>query len=747
MNPKFYDQVTEIYQTAVELPLSEQLEFVKSVCAGDEELFREVESLLENNREAEDFLEFSAFEALSKSFASEDLTGKKIGNYRIVREIGRGGMGAVFLGERADGEFEQKVAIKLVKVGLDSQTVIRRFRRERQILASLEHSGIARLLDGGTIDKGVPFLVMEFVEGVPLNEFCRRQNSIIETRLKIFCEICETVDYAHQRNIIHRDLKPSNILVTNEGKPKLLDFGIAKVFGNQQDSSNKTETIAFAMTPGYASPEQINGENLTRATDIYSLGVILFELVTGTRPYQFDSHSPLEIARIICETEPEKPSVVVSSRRSVVSEKQTLTKQESDNYQSINADLDNIILKSLRKKPEERYASAIELAEDLQRYLSGSPVIAKGESGLYKTAKLVRNHSVLFSIVAVLILLISIFAVFYSRYLPLTETEKTQMAELKTKSREALRLYQAGREAFQKYNADGFRQSVTFFEQAIAQDPEFALAYVGLAESYGEASGSYLSPSEALPKQKKALLKALELDNNLPKIHISLAQTLIGFDHDWIGAEQSFRRAVALAPDSASSRRELAWFLTWMGRTDEALEELKIAKRLEPIAEIPVEMDIAMAFYVARNYEEAKKNFNLVLRSNPDFAPASRGIGWCLVMQNKLSEALSEFGKAQKMSDSNTSLAGIGYVQAKLNNKEAANEILAEFQKRSANGYVNSMVFAIVLTGLNDKKGAIEALEKSFAENYGLIWLKSDPFFDSLRGEPEFQKLLKKLGF
>ena len=234
---------------------------------------------------------------------AKNLIGKKIGNYEIVEQIGAGGMGAVYLAERSDGTFKQKSALKLIKRGMDSDEVLRRFVNERQILASLKHPNIAHLIDGGTTDDGLPFFVLEYVEGATILEYAARENLGLEERLKLFREVCAAVSFAHQNLVIHRDLKPSNILITKNGKVKLLDFGIAKLLNS--DAINQTATQMPIFTPEYASPEQIKSEKLTTATDVYSLGVILYELLTGTRPSKTDSKNIGEIIKSVCETEPE----------------------------------------------------------------------------------------------------------------------------------------------------------------------------------------------------------------------------------------------------------------------------------------------------------------------------------------------------------------------------------------------------------------------------------------------------------
>lgn len=311
MKPDRWKQVREVLDHAIALPDSERTSFLNSACAGDLELRAEVESLLSSHEKAGSiFLQNPPVDlksALPEPARSADRVGRRVGVYQIMEEIGHGGMGEVYRAVRADGQFDKQVAIKLVRVGLDTASVLERFRHERQILASLDHPNIARLHDGGTTEDGIPYLVMELIEGIPIDQYCEDHQLDIPDRLQLFIQVCGAVQYAHQRLVIHRDIKPSNILVTADGVPKLLDFGIAKIL----DSSAGVETtMVRPMTPEYASPEQIRGTPITTATDVYSLGVVLYRILTGKSPYSETTRTPFEFARAVCEAEPLRPSTV-----------------------------------------------------------------------------------------------------------------------------------------------------------------------------------------------------------------------------------------------------------------------------------------------------------------------------------------------------------------------------------------------------------------------------------------------------
>ena len=366
MSSDRWQRVEEIFHQAAELASEARLAFLDEACAGDESLRREVQSLLAHDAESGDTLANAVAQAAEGAGLVEDLTGKRMGLYQITGQVGEGGMGVVYRAVRAT-DFEKQVAVKLVKRGMDTDSILQRFRHERQILAALDHPNIARLLDGGATEDGRPYLVMEYVEGAPITEYSERHGLDIPARLQLFQAICSAVHYAHQNLVVHRDLKPSHILVTAEGVPKLLDFGIAKLL--EADADVTVAALRF-MTPECASPEQVRGEAVTTASDVYSLGVLLYHLLTGAHPYHFTTRTAEEITRIICETEPKKPSEL---RR-------------------LSKDLDNIVFKAMDKDPARRYTSAEQFSEDIRRYLAGLPVMARAHTFRYRASKFVRRH-------------------------------------------------------------------------------------------------------------------------------------------------------------------------------------------------------------------------------------------------------------------------------------------------------------------------------------------------------------------
>ena len=385
------ERVAQLFEDALEQPEAERAHFLAAECGGDAALLAEVQALLTSDEDAGSaaFWKGSAIEVEAVNFARETdpRLGQTIGRYRILEAISSGGMGTVYKAVRDDAAFEKYAAIKVIKRGMDTDFIVQRFRNERQILANLEHPNIARLLDGGATEDGLPYLVMEYVEGQPIDQYAEERGLTIPERLRLFRTVCAAVQYAHQNLVVHRDLKPSNILVTREGDPKLLDFGIAKLVSPEGSRAEQTVTMMRFLTPEYASPEQIRGEPITTVSDIYSLGVLLYRLLTGQRPYRPKGENPDELARAICTETAERPSTAVTRGGA-----ELVTPEMAKARKRLSGDLDNIVLMAMRKEPERRYASVEQFSEDIRRDLEGLPVIAHRDTFGYRTAKFVRRH-------------------------------------------------------------------------------------------------------------------------------------------------------------------------------------------------------------------------------------------------------------------------------------------------------------------------------------------------------------------
>jgi serine/threonine protein kinase len=404
MIPERWQQVKDVLHEALQIPAGQRTSFLDNACNADQTLRQEVESLLlEESAGTEGFLGSLDVALEDVRHGSASWVGRRIGSYEVIDTIGEGGMGSVYRAARADEQYQKQVAIKIVKLGLDTPFALARFRAERQILANLEHPNIARLLDGGATEDGVPYVVMELVEGQPIDQYCETHKLSIDDRLRLFRTVCLAVQYAHQHLVVHRDLKPGNILVTADGTPKLLDFGIAKILDTGSIPGGTETTIGFMrmLTPEYASPEQVRGDTVTTASDVYSLGVILFGLLTGRSPYEFDNRSADAMVRAICETEPPKPSI--AARRKATrgnaqhgdGEKQILAGDSSaDLSKRLRGDLDNVVAKALRKDPQRRYGSAEQFAEDIRRHLENLPVTARTDTVGYRASKFLVRHRV-----------------------------------------------------------------------------------------------------------------------------------------------------------------------------------------------------------------------------------------------------------------------------------------------------------------------------------------------------------------
>lgn len=409
--------VEDLLQSALELAPERRSEFLVESCEGDAALMSEINSLLTSHRRAGDFLETPAAEIAARAIAdgavssfAEPLVGQVISHYRILKMVGSGGMGSVWLAERCDGRFDRKVGIKFIHLALLDAAGAERFKREGAILGKLSHPQIAELIDAGVTATGEPYLVLEFVEGQPIDEYCDQNKLGIDARIQLFLEVVGAVAHAHSNLIVHRDIKPSNVFVKRDGQVKLMDFGIAKVLADDGISPNLTAEVGRVLTPHYAAPEQLNGDAITTATDVYLLGILLFELLTGQHPTGSGHQSPAELVRSITEGEARLASQTVASSKDTNSaENRSATSEKLQRL--LRGDIDTIVAKSLKKKPEERYASATALAEDLRRYLRHEPITARPDNLSYRMRKYIRRHRAGVAVAATLVALLAGFAV------------------------------------------------------------------------------------------------------------------------------------------------------------------------------------------------------------------------------------------------------------------------------------------------------------------------------------------------
>jgi eukaryotic-like serine/threonine-protein kinase len=630
MTPERLQEIEKIFCEAVELAPDERETFLAEACAGDAELRREVESLLSETTDAKaPFASLIVGAAQSLASAGEEFIGRRVGPYRITGSIGQGGMAEVYKAVRDDDHYQKEVAVKLVRPGRINTFMLARFRYERQILASLEHPNIARLLDGGATDDDLPYFVMEYIVGEPITDYCEAHNLSIKRRLKLFRQTCAAVQYAHRNLVVHRDLKPSNILVTKEGEPKLLDFGIAKLLAPEVSSNAvtvaQTMTMMRLMTPDYASPEQVRGEPVTTATDVYALGAVLYELLTGERPHKFKDYSLIEIERAICESEIERPSAVVEKR----SDAPARLRRE------LAGDLDNIVLMALRKEPERRYQSVEQLSEDIRRYLQGRPVTARHDTLSYRAGKFIRRHKAGVAVAAsVVILLVALSAIMslQAARIARERDRANQVTEFLVKSFEVSDPGEArGNSITAREILDS---SAAKIRRELQGQPEVQAAMMDTMGRVYYRLGLYTS---ALPLLKDALeIRQRILGREHPETAATmnnLAQVLHG-KGDFAAAEGFYRDALTIrrkvfgenSPEVAASLNNFGLFLKDKGDFEAAESYLRQSLSLRRALFGAIHTDVA----------ETLNELGVVLKQKGSFAAAEPLYREALEMRRKL---------------------------------------------------------------------------------------------------------------
>jgi pentatricopeptide repeat protein len=875
MTPERWRQVEEIFQAALDLGPQERARFVGEACATDTTLKRDVEALLSQHESAGELLEdplygdtqLSALEAFV--YEDEDpLIGRRLGAYRIEREVGRGGMGAVYEAMRVDNEFRLRVAIKLVKRGMDTDFVLRRFRKERQILAALDHPNIARLMDGGTTADGLPYFVMEFIEGQPLYRYCDAHQLTIVERLKLFRLLCDAVHYAHQKQVVHRDIKPSNVLITSEGVPKLLDFGIAKLLNPAlagDITHDPTATAMRLMTPEYASPEQVQGAPTTPTTDVYSLGVLLYELLTGHRPYRFINRAPHEIARVICEEAPAPPSFIITRPEdllpnSFVGDEATTLKRLFETRgttldslrRELAGDLDTIVLRALRKEPEWRYQSAEQLREDLTRYLDGLPVSDFPDSPFLgaprQTQPITTEHSLAvlplklldvqhggdsgpdylgtgladalitrlsavrrFAVrptssvlryggdadpllagrelgvafvldgrvrragdhIRVTIQLLSVrdgTAVWAGQFdenftdvlsledaisanvaeaiVPhLTGDERIRLAKRGTDDPQAHEAYLRGRFYWNTFTEEGFAKAIVCYHQAIAVDPNYAVAYAGVAE-YHNWLGSYsvMPFRECSAAAYEAASTAVAIDPILAEGHATLGQAILTRDFDWSSSERQTLRAIELNPNYAAPRVWYSFQLAMEGRVTESLREAHVARDLDPLAVVS-RFAVAWCSYHGRRFEQALQLCRDALAAEPNNFMMLYCSSLVHSRMGLHDDAIAHATRlVEVMGKASHTLSTLAVAYARAGNIQKAEEVLDEMDTIVAQRYISPYHLALVHSALGKVDQTLDLLERAYQERDAkILWIGVDPELEKVHGQPRFNELLHKL--
>ena len=882
MTPERWRQVEAVFQAALDLAPEEREQYVSQACAGDIALRRDVETLLSQHDSAGDLLEqplygeteLNAISALSEIGSLDDdedldpLIGRRLGAYRVEREIGRGGMGAVYEATRADLEFNKRVAIKLVKRGMDTDFILRRFRKERQILAALDHPHIALLLDGGTTGDGLPYFVMEYIEGQPLYSYCDDHQLSIAERLKLFRAICDAIHYAHQKLVVHRDIKPSNVLVTAEGVPKLLDFGIAKLLNPElagDITHDPTATAMRLMTPEYASPEQVQGEPTTPTTDVYSLGVLLYELLTGHRPYRLRNRAPHEIARVICEEPPAPLSIIITRPDDLLpavfsgAEATTLRHLYTARRATLESlrrefagDLDSIVMRALRKEPEWRYQSAEQLRDDITRYLEGRPVSDLPDAPFISASLKSQPSSTENSLAVLPLKLLDVrhgadsgpdylgtgladalitrlsgirrFAVrptssvlrygaesdplmagrelgvafvldgrvrraadrirvtvqllnvrdgtavwagqFDERFTDvlsledaissnvaealvphLTGAERLRLAKRGTNDPQAHEAYLRGRFYWNTFTEDGFAKAIVCYHQAIALDPNYAVAYAGVAEYYNWLGIFSVMPfSECSAAAHEAASTATTIDPALAEAHGALGQAILCHNFDWTRGERQLLRAIEINPNYASARVWYAFQLAMEGRFTEALQEAYTARDLDPLAIIS-RFSVAWCSYQARRFDEALALCRDTIEAEPQNLMMLYGSSFLLTQLGRHEEAIAAAARCvELMGKASHTLGRLGAAQAAAGNVEAAEAVLLEMDLIAERRYVSPYHLALVHCALGRIESALDLLQRAHGLNDAwVLWMGVEPEFDALHGHPRFNDLLRKL--
>jgi serine/threonine protein kinase/Flp pilus assembly protein TadD len=774
-----WEKVQELFSRAVELPEAERDAFIAREAGSDAELRKELVELLacDSGPSTGPLTQAlgAALDATTRD-RRKALLGRKVGNYKLVSVLGHGGTGTVYLGERADRQYSAQVAIKIVDSATLQGELGLRFRAERQILASLNHTNIARLLDAGETEDGQPYLVMEYVHGEPLDRYCDRHQLDLRGRLQLFLDICSAVQYAHQNLVVHRDLKPANILVTSEGAPKLLDFGIAKLLdagGEAAAALALTRMNDRLLTPEYASPEQIMGRPVTTASDVYALGIVLYELLTGLRPYTVPaSASQLELERSICVNDPLRPSVavrraiengpiegqtemvVIALARGVTSEKL---------HRRLVGDVDAIVMRALRKEPLHRYSSVEQLAADVRRHLTQEPVHARQGTWLYYSQRFIRRHAFGVSAAAAFSLFMIAFAVAMSVQTRRVAAERDR-AEQEGQRAEVVSEFMldvfAAADPFtkpgQETTARELLDDAARRTQDLNQHPEVRARLVeAIGRAYrrqGQYDRSVSFLEEALRLRTKMPTESAKVASVLAELAIALRQ--IG---DLDGAESALQRALQLSKEQGGNQRtaSYAMLLTNLGRVELQAgrtaaaqghfeQSLRLNRELlgshhPEVANL--HMELASVYLWKEEFEAAERAarqavniyHSTVHELHPDRVLADVRLAETLQAQNKLSEAAPLFEmtlqaqrrlygeKSRQVADILDSLATVKRSQGLLDEAEnLARQALKTHELGFGKKHFMTGYFSMTLGSLLARRGKLDEAERLLRDSLAI---------------------------
>jgi serine/threonine protein kinase/TolB-like protein/Tfp pilus assembly protein PilF len=884
MTPGRWQRIEQLVQAALECEPAARAALLERECASDQELRAEVESLLASAQPAEKFLESNILKDATGLFKEIDapgsLIGRQIGPYSVHEQIGSGGMGEVYLAQ--DVRLGRKVALKLLDPHLIGDTKTRaRFFREARLAASLDHPNICTVHEVGEAE-GRPYIAMQFIQGQTLRQLIGGRPLELHALLSIGLQVGDALAAAHVRGIIHRDIKPANIIVTAQGQPKVLDFGIAKLLEQEEDeaATHLTMTGAVMGTPASMSPEQARGERVDHRTDIFSFGVMLYELATGRIPFHGRSKADVISALL---NEPHVPAAEFNTK--------------------IPARLSEVIDKALQKEPAERYQSMSEMAQDLRQvvaeaggldHLFQSSAVPLGvmphvslRRRTFLSGWITRPAGLALLIVMAAALVGVSFLVFHSwsrrepsaaqsvptqppiksiavlpfkplvvgdrdevlelgmadtlinklsgmhaivvrpisavrKYnnleqdavaagreqkvdmildgsiqksadkvrvsvrlmqvadgqqlwsesfdekftdifdlqdrvsekvvgllaLKLTGQEQILLTKRYTEDSEAYELYLKGRYQLNRLTDDGFRKGRDYFQDAIEKDPGYALAYAGLANAYNMLGGfNVLPPKEVYPKAREAATKALELDESLSEAHAALGDVAISYDWDFPAAEQRFRRALEINPSNSDAHKINGFYLSAMGRFDEALKEMKHAQQLNPLS-LELIAGIGEVLYVQRQYDQATDQYQRALEMDVNSGFAYWALGRTFTAKGRYNEAIETLQKSIPLSgDSPDERAELARTYALAGRRDEALKVLNELKQLSERKHVSPTVIAAIYGALGDKDQAFAWLNKAFeTRDFILVLLKVEPMFDPLRDDPRFTALMKRVG-
>ncbi len=709
MNKENFELIRNIFDEVIKLPPEKRYIYLEKRCGENTELKKEIISLLKIYETENDFLEIRLTTPLTESEeSSNSYIGKHIGSYLVEGIAGAGGMGIVYSGRRDDKQFKKKVAIKILQLGFNTDYLLKRFEIERQTLANLQHPNIASLLDGGETDDGLPYLVMEFIDGIPITEYCDQNKLNLTERLELFRTVCTAVQYAHQNLIVHRDIKPGNILVTKSGVPKLLDFGIAKLLDENQIevSDGLTRTGLWHFTPEYASPEQIKGEKITTASDIYSLGVLLYQILTGQQPYKITSTSPVAISKIITEEKVVKPSEKLNESSSVTIQVKS---------KNLTGDIDNIVMKAMHKDPERRYVSVEQFSEDIRRHLAGRTVIAQKDTAGYRLSKFIQRHKIGFisSVAFILFLVASVIIISWQANVASEERDK---ARIENQKYERVNKFLQGMLSAVDPNELGRDVKVYDILEKAADDIETELKDQPEIEAdIRRTLGNTLTNLGKYEQAKIQLEKSLELNEKIyGKVSKEAALCLhdLGLYYHWIGdlklADSLYNVSLSIIQRPVEGNQQFkvtilndyALLKSDLGNYNEAetmlrealkLTEMKYGREQREAASIL--NNLAITLHYLHKLEEAEKCYleaqsiftGLFGENHPEVATTYNNLAFVYSDKNEFDEAEKFFRKSYELKitlkgkdhpDVGLALNNLGVIQFKKGNYKKAEDYL-----------------------------------------------------------------------